>query len=236
VPRKRRPDKTRDEQIQDIVAGTQKTRTAKSVAGGKVSSEEHPVLIRTTPIMWGVPCDEVMFSDFYILFEKNANKMPWDGFAASKGTYLPKARNFIHDSYLDMSDLPYLMMLDSDVLFPPFIADRLMGHNLPIVGGWYRDKSHETHHPVVYDFVSETDGINNWIHRNAPGKGLEQVDGIGAGCLLMKREVAEALGKSPYDMNSGGEDMKLSRKLMDLGIPLHVDWDLALAHAGVFSV
>jgi len=235
VPRKRRP-KSRNEQIDDIVAGTLKNRSSKSVAGGKIEQAEHPVLIRKTPVMWGIPCDEVMFSDFYILFEKHANKMPWDGFAASKGTYLPKARNFIHDAFLDSTDLPYLMMLDSDILIPPFIVDRLMAHKLPIVGAWYHDKNHETHHPVVYDFVSETDGINNWRHRDVPRTGLEKVDGIGAGTLLMTRAVAEGLGKSPYSMESGGEDMKLSRKLMQLGIPLYVDWDMPVAHAGVFSI
>jgi hypothetical protein len=161
--------------------------------------------------------------------------MPWDGFAGSAGTYLPEARNIIHNAFLESDkDHVALMMLDSDVLFPPNLIDSLMEHKLPIVGGWYRDKNAPDHHPCVYDFLHEDEtGKAHWNHRPAPGTGLERVDGMGAGCWLIRRDVAEALGKSPYDLNSGGEDMKLSRKLMTLNIPLHVDWEINCAHAGV---
>ena len=190
--------------------------------------------LRTTSVMWGIPCDELGYSKFWILFERHAHKMPWDDFAASEGTYLPKARNYIHtDGYLKSSTAPFLMMLDSDILFPPYLVELLMVHRLPIVGGWYRNKKARDQHPVVYDFLEEKEGINYWEHRTQPGKGLEKVDGMGAGCWLMTREVAEALGEDPYDMHSGGEDLVLSRKLMKLGIPLQVDWNIKCAHMGV---
>jgi hypothetical protein len=200
-----------------------------------VSGETRPTLIRKVPVLWGIPCDEVMFSRFFTVFLQNSNIMPWDGVAFSEGTYLPEARNFIHNTYLQESNLPFLQMLDSDILFPPNLVERLMAHNLPIVGGWYRNKGRKF--PVVYNFVEEGgDGVNHWRHRDVPGEGLEKVDGMGAGCFLMKREVAEKLGENPYDMNAGGEDMVLCRKLMKLGIPLHVDWSINLAHVGVFHV
>lgn len=207
-----------------------------NLSGGNVITEDRPVVIRKTPIFWGVPCDEVSFTEFWIRMMQHSGFMPWDDFAASKGTYLPKARNFIHNAFLD-SDKPYLMMLDSDVLFPPNIADRLMSHNLPMVGGWYRDKNATDHHPTVYDFVKEDmDGVAHWKFRTHPGDGIEKVDGMGAGCWLMSREVAEKLGKDPYDMLTGGEDLVLSRKLMKLNIPLYVDWSVNCAHSGVFFV
>ena len=52
----------------------------------------------------------------------------------------------------------------------------------------------------------------------------------------MSRKMAEALGKSPYDMNSGGEDMVICKKITDLGFKLWIDWDISCAHAGVFYV
>lgn len=195
-----------------------------------------PVKIRTTPVMWGVPCDELGFSKFWINFFKQANVMPWDAFAASEGTYLPKARNMIHKAFVEKSDLPYLVMIDSDVLIPPSFLETLMAHNLPVVGGYYHDKHAQNHHPCVYDFIEEKEGVNYYKHRETKGIGLEQVDAMGAGCWLMNRETAIALGSEPYDMNSGGEDMKLCKKLKELGIPLTVDWDMALAHSGVFFV
>ncbi len=191
--------------------------------------------IRYTPVMWGVPFDEVMFAQFMAFFEGHANKMPWDGWCSTNGTYLEKARNEIHNTFLEESNLPYLMMLDSDIMFPKNLLDTLMAHKLPIVGGWYKDKKAVDHHPCVYDFAGDENGIANFRNRKVPGTGLEKVDGMGAGCWLMTREVAEALGKDPYGQNvaGGGEDFKLCRRLMELGIPLHVDWSLNLAHLGV---
>jgi len=198
--------------------------------------KEEFLKLRTKSVTWGIPCDELGYSRFWITFQRHAQKLPWDDFASSEGTYLPKARNFIHNSYLNKSESPLLMMLDSDILFPPHIVDILAAHNKPMVGGWYRDKKNATHHPVVYDFLEEKEGVNYWKHRDEPGTGLEKVDGMGAGCWLMTREVAETLGNDPYDMNSGGEDLKLSRTLMKLGIPMFVDWSVNCAHVGVGHV
>lgn len=190
--------------------------------------------LRSTPITWGIPFDEVMFSKFMIFFEKHADKMPWDDFVSSEGTIVQKARNNIHRHFLEDTKSGHLMMLDSDIIFPPKMVETLLAHNLPIVGGWYKDKKAEDHHPAVYDFNYEDEqGVLHWKHRETPGKGLEKVDGMGAGCWLMHREVAEKLGKEPYNMHAGGEDLVLSRKLATLGIPLYVDWDINCAHIGV---
>lgn len=203
-----------------------------------IDGEKRSVSIRTTPVAWGVPCDEVMFSKFFVWFIKHAGFMPWDSWLTTEGTYLGQARNQIHQRYTEGSaGVPYLMMLDSDIVFPQHMLKVLVSHKLPIVGGWYKDKKSPDHHPAVYDFAEDTpDGVSHWKHRSIPGAGLEKVDGMGAGCWLMTREVAEALGPRPYEEFGGGEDMKLCRKLMKLGIPLHVDWDLPLAHVGVFHV
>ena len=220
--------------LDKLTEGTPTKRKVVQKVGQIIDKEEQTVLIRKTPICWGIPMDEIGYSKFFTNFTRNANMMPWDGVITTESTYLPDARNTIHENYVKSSDLPFLMMLDSDILFPYNIVGMLMKHNLPIVGGWYRNKKKNT--PVIYDFVSTTDGVNNFRHREAPGTGLEKVDGMGAGCWLMTRETAIALGERPYSMNGGGEDLVLCKKLMDLNIPLHVDWDLALAHVGVFFV
>ena len=203
-------------------------------SGAIIDKEERPVILRDTPICWGVPMDELGYSKFWTNFLRASDAMPWDGYITTESTYLPDARNTIHEQFVKNSDLPYLMMIDSDILFPPGIVDTLMKHDLPIVGGWYRNK--KTQKPVVYEYVSTTDGVNNFRTIETPGKGLQKVDGMGAGCWLMRRDVAEALGERPYDMNGGGEDLTLCKKLMDLEIPLYVDWDLPMAHVGVFFV
>ncbi len=200
----------------------------------KLFQKQPQFVYRKTPVVWGIPCDELSFSKFWIRFIGTSGIMPFDKFANSEGTYLQKARNDIHNRFLE-TNYKYLMMLDSDILFPQKMLETLMAHNLPIVGGWYRDKKADDHHPVVYDFVEDKEDFAVFRHRKEAGKGLEKIDAIGMGCVLMNRETAEKLGENPYGhkIAGGGEDFIMCRKLMELGIPLHVDWSVNCAHLGV---
>lgn len=192
------------------------------------------LIYRKTPVVWGIPCDELGFSKFWIQFVGTAGLMPFDRFATAEGTYLQKARNDIHNKFLETQS-QYLVMLDSDIIFPPKMLETLMAHNLPVVGGWYRDKKASDHHPVVYDFVKDEKDFSVFRHHKEVGQGLEKIDAIGMGCILMNRDTAEKLGQDPYGhkIAGGGEDFIMCRKLMELGIPLHVDWSLNCAHLGV---
>jgi len=191
--------------------------------------------IRTTVITWGIPMDEIVYAKFFSNFMQ-LMKMPWDSVITTESTYIPDARNTIHNMFLKECDAPYLMMLDSDVLPPPNIVSALLAHDKHIVGGWYRKKSRKNAHPVVYDFVREDDEGIFYIHRKEPGTGTEKVDGMGAGCWLMSRELAEALGENPYSMDKAAEDLVLCRKIDKLGYEMWVDWDLPCAHCGVTYV
>lgn len=192
---------------------------------------------RIDPVCWAIPMDEIMFSTWFTNF-MNLQVMPWDDMVTATSTYLPNARNICHDRYLNETHTQWLMMLDSDVLPPPDMLQRLFTHtkkqDVRMVGGWYRKKG-DGYKPVVYDygFFNEEIGEHCWNMREKAGKGLEAVDGAGAGCWLMAREVAEALGPSPYDMATGGEDLKLCLKVHEKGYKTWIDWSIACAHAGV---
>src|SRR5688572_3126293 len=200
----------------------------------KQFTKKEELVFRKTPVVWGIPCDEIGYSKFWIQFVGTAGIMPFDKFSTSEGTYLQKARNDIHNKFLK-SQYKYLMMLDSDIMFPPKTLETLMAHNLPIVGGWYKDKNAIDHHPVVYDFREDKEEFAVFKHRKEAGQGLEKIDAIGMGCLLMNRDTAEKLGENPYGhkIAGGGEDFIMCRKLMELSIPLHVDWSVNCAHLGV---
>lgn len=203
--------------------------------GQNVEAATQQVKLRITPVAWGVPMDEVCFSLWMINFVR-LPVMPWDVMINTVSTYLPDARNGVHQRFLEDTDVKWLFMLDSDVLPPPSALDKLIAHNLPIVGGWYRVKGGKSN-PVVYDYLGPgDDGKEHWKQRQGPGEGLEQVDGAGAGCWLMTRETAKALGPKPYSLVRGGEDLELCLKLKELGIPVHIDWSIACAHAGVAMV
>ncbi len=160
--------------------------------------------------------------------------MPWDNFHFCMNTYLPEARNQIHSTFLKTT-AEWLVMLDSDVIPPPNFATKLMSHNKKMVGGWYCKKdmlNPDMRFPVVYDYAAEKDNVHFWNIRKQPGKGLERVDAAGAGCWLIHRDVAKAIGEHPYNMEHGGEDMELCVKVRNAGFDLWIDWDVACSHIG----
>ena len=222
-------DELKDEVKQERYVG--------SLTRGQREQLDQQFDIRTIPICWGTPLDELMFSQFFTSFVTLV-RMPWDSFVTTLSTYLPDARNEIHRQYLEDTDAPYLMMLDSDVVDivnPTKLIAKLIAHQKHLVGGWYNNKPKDgaQPHPVVYKYGIDDAGVEGFMHYKAPGTGLEKVDGMGAGCWLMSRELAQALGTKPYSMDGGTEDIVISKKIMELGYAMWVDWDLHCGHLGV---
>lgn len=204
-------------------------------------ADEHDAItmVRVTPICLGVPFDEVVFSKWVGHMMARVRLMPWDDMITAGSTYLPDARNLVHDQFLERSKNEFLWMLDSDVIPPPGIVETLLGHmertDVRIVGGWYRIKQ-EPYLPVVYeDDGFDERGIAQYrqYSNNEVGKGLEEVDAAGAGCWMIHRSVVEAIGKKPFHMAEGGEDLLFCRKVREAGFKLWIDWSLSCAHAGV---
>jgi len=218
----------------------------RQLASGTEHEHHIALKLRTTPITWGIPQDEMMYSKFFSNF-LHLNMMPWDSVITTESTYLPDARNYIHEVFTTRYKTDFLFMLDSDVQPPPDTVEKLIRHDLPVVGGFYHKKeaveikdiegnSRFISRPVVYDWLEEKDGSYWFTCRMEEGKGLEKVAGIGMGCVMMSRDLADKLGPRPYDMQHGGEDLVLCKKIMDLGVDLHVDWTVACAHLGVSYV
>lgn len=221
-------------------------RSVHSVKDGPRTVSQHAVIIRSEQIALAMPMDEVMFSKWFRYYVQ-MDVMPWDIKLFKSSTYLPDARNDLHRQFID-SGVEYMLMVDSDTAPPYDVINRLLAHKKPVVCGWYRAKyenDEETNnppdhtYPVVYDYERyaapdkwHPQGQHQYKMREEPGTGLEQVDGVGAGCMLMRRDVAKALGKFPYDMNTGGEDLVLCTKLRELGIPIFMDWDVRCKHVG----
>ena len=211
-------------------------RTAERTEGGLVINQTKPVYLRSIPVSWGLPFDEIVFTRWVTHILHSRMLMPWDDTITMASTYITEARNTIHQQFVRDCETDWLVMLDSDVLPPPDFVERLMKHNKPVATGWYKKKG-EPYLPCVYDFAEEDGkGIAWWKERQEAGTGLEQVDGIGAGCILMRRDAATALGERPYSPNVVSEDFFLCRKLHELGIPITLDWSIACAHTGVALV
>ena len=204
-----------------------------------VDAQTSVIKYRRFPVAWGVPMDELGYS-YWFSKVMTQHIMPWDPLIHCLNTYLPEARSFIHETFVNMpKEIKYLIMLDSDVIPPEGAISKLLTYKKPMVGGWYPKKSEnpEERKPVVYDFdrINE-DGRAMWRIRQEPGSGLERVDGAGAGFWVMRRDVAEAIGPRPYDMLRCGEDLEMCLKVREAGFDIYIDWDLKAEHRGVFSI
>ncbi len=209
-------------------------------ATGQDDGSPRAINIRTLPICWAFPFDEVLFSKWAVNLLM-LRPLPWDDIVTSQNTYLPEARNKLHSQFVKESEADWLMMLDSDVCPPPNIVDVLLDHHKEdpkkkMIGGWYRKKA-EPFSPVVYEYVTTNpNGIRQYRlyeEKEIKTGSLESITGAGAGVWLMHREIAEKLGNKPYDMEFGGEDLRLCEQVLDLGYEIWIDWNMACAHVGV---
>lgn len=213
--------------------------TSRSESEGEVIEQTSTIRYRRFSVAWSSPMDELGYSYWTLHFVQQPI-MPWDDIILCLNTYVTHARNFIHKTFLEVSkSCKYLVMLDSDVIPPPFTVEKLIAMNLPLVGGWYPKKTKDPaeRKPVVYNFDHfDDDGKALWKERAVPGEGIEEVDGAGAGFWVMRRDVAEAIGKEPYSMDRCGEDLELCLKVREAGFPIYIDWDIRAEHRGVMSV
>lgn len=136
----------------------------------------------------------------------------------------------------------HLFFLDSDVIPPPDAVLKLLAHDKPVISGMYCRRSPPHGVPVMIK-----DGV--WVTQFEKDSVIE-VDYVGAGCLLIRRDVLERLppireGKHWFswqvDLNgivSPGENLSEDfafnlqcRKT--LGIPTLVDTSIKCLHLGV---
>lgn len=208
---------------------------------GKVLKQ--PVTLRTTPITWAIPFDEVCYSKAW-RSQMMMRMMPWDSLMTCEHTYLAQARQTIHNQFLDMHPTDWLYMQDSDICAPPDYIVKLLEHHKAdptkkVLAGWYRVKS-EPFYPVVYHYRGAKENIRNvpiewWLHYESDEMKPEllPVDGAGAGGWLIHWDVINKIGHDPFDMHAGGEDLQLCRLITEAGYQPWIDGSIKLAHVGV---
>ncbi len=113
------------------------------------------------------------------------------------------ARNCGVKTFLQ-SNCRFLFFLDSDVVAPRDTVLRLMRHNLPIVSGIYCRRSHPAGVPVA---------IKNgqWVTQFPPNA-LYEVDLVGAGCLLLRRDMLEKLPPQRLEAGKHWFDWKVDAR------------------------
>jgi len=149
-----------------------------------------------------------------------AANIPW---IVVQGSILPNVRTIAVQQALDRG-ATHLLLLDSDMRFPPDTARRLWQHHVPIVGANYRQRP--TGVPTAMKDGQRVE--------SASKVGCESVDMIGLGVCLVEADVFRRLAAPwfdlPYDavlQRHHTDDWHFCRLARQAGFPILVDHTLS---------
>jgi len=134
----------------------------------------------------------------------------------------------------------YLLWLDSDMRFPKETIGHLILRDKPIVAANYATRRM----PVKPVAMMDDDGKIGRVYTAPDSEGLQPVDYIGMGVMMVKREVFEKLEAPwfaiPYSTIGNhyiGEDVFFCRKANEAGYEVLLDHDLShhVKHIGTFE-
>jgi hypothetical protein len=148
------------------------------------------------------------------------------------GTLLPDMRNVLAETAIKLG-ATHILWLDNDMIFPCDLIERLYQNGKPIVGAGYSQRKNPAKP------VAAKNGY--WVYTEEKSSGLERVDYIGMGAMLVETAVYDALEKpwhcvgwNEAKRNIVGEDVYFCRKAMEVGAETWIDHDLSkeIGHIG----
>jgi hypothetical protein len=171
---------------------------------------------------------------------------------------ITQARNNLIRKFLNKSEAEWLLMLDSDMVVPADLIDRLMEDAVgdidsedytPFIGGLcFTINDNGDIHPTIYNWSSpgSSEAVDT-IHSYDYGKTLE-VGATGAACLLMHRSSLEKIYERHSDdlfpwfkefQHNGSalsEDLGFMRRIADCGFKVRVNTDIKVGHFKSFII
>jgi hypothetical protein len=133
-------------------------------------------------------------------------------------------RNCLIELALAHPEFSWVCFIDADMTPPAETVLQLLEHNVDVVGALCFQRSYPFA-PCVNPFSSEP-------------RGLYEVAQIGAGCLLVRRRVLEAIPYPWFEhpVPGVGEDILFGRKIQKAGFKVHTDDKLVVGHVGVIPI
>jgi glycosyltransferase involved in cell wall biosynthesis len=199
----------------------------------------------------GFPVPVPFFLSYFALYNRlvagagNANLPPHLQIVGaplihSQGFPVDCARNDVCRKVLE-SDADYLLFLDADMRHPADLVERLLKHDTAIVTARYHMRK-----PPFLAVAMRHCGPNAFDCRAIErGQGLMPIDFGGAGALLIRRDVLEAMGsdwfrysrqtRAPFEYTIS-EDMHFYLNARKAGFQPYVDWDTECGHFAMMEV
>lgn len=134
----------------------------------------------------------------------------------SIGCYIHHNRDRIVNLALE-NNCTHLWFCDSDMMFPPDTLNKLMSHEVDIVGARYNKRVDGQISTVPGDFT-----------------GLTAVPFVPTGCLLINCEVFKKIGKPYFSFDDGAEseDVYFCQKSQAAGYETFCDPSIVMGHLG----
>lgn len=146
------------------------------------------------------------------------------GLIEAMSSIVANTRNQMVDAAQNMK-ADYLLMIDSDLVFPVDTARKLLSHRKLVVGGLYKRRTEP--HNVLGD---PWGGAGDYT-------GLTRMRFLPTGCMLIDMTVFDKLSRPYFRFGVEGErlvgeDVQFCRDCTAAGIDLWADCDIELGHIG----
>ena len=148
--------------------------------------------------------------------------------------YVDQARNFLVDYFLQATDCEWFLSVDTDVILPERVITRLMTRNQKLIGALIYVNA-KPPFPQMYQKIADfgVGGFGSYLVDTdwEPGD-LVKTDATGAGCMLIHRDVFEAVPVSkPFRWfqheqrgeDLFGEDVVFCERAKRVGYQLYID-------------
>jgi hypothetical protein len=149
----------------------------------------------------------------------------------SRRCVVDQARNKMVDQAVKHG-IDYILFLDDDHVHPHDLFMRLISHNKDVVGALCFRRQ-EPFGPCVFRWQTSEENGNLMVYERPEliNKGLQKVDAIGFGAVLIKTSVFAKLGPPPwFKFDEVGEDLHFCDLCAKAGIEIFCDTDLVSPH------
>jgi hypothetical protein len=196
-------------------------------------------------VLLGVCHTQFVFADFMTSMYSLRVPKGTDALFMPGTTLIDQARNEICRMAIQ-GDFTHIFFMDSDQVFPRDALMNLLAADKDIVSGIYPQRSFFMK-PVIYKFAKDPkpgekkkEFILDWDEKGGPF----EIDGCGAGCLLVKTDVLRKIGEPYFLISQGkgttkdvymGEDFFFCLKSKEAGFKIWADPSVYCGHLDVFE-
>jgi len=147
------------------------------------------------------------------------------------------ARNYLIDQFLKDSQAEYIFFVDSDTGIPPDALTKLVSAKKDIISGLYFGRV-APNNPIMKKVQKDEYGKDRLLPVTDYPEGIIEVDMVGAGCLLIHKDVFSKI-KKPYFFSPSidyTEDAHFCKEAKDMGYKIYVDTTVKCLHDTTISV